>query len=102
MRFVEARAVSFKRQPMLGSVAKPAIRVAASLAALACLQWGTAQAYATWCAPPGLSGLVTSLFTTGSPVCSGLGAVQLHLTHHFATLCVVVVGVAGSLFQSKL
>lgn len=52
------------------------IRVVASMFAFVAASWLCAQMYTTYCAPPGLRGLFTSIFTTSSPMCDALHHMQ--------------------------
>lgn len=55
------------------------------------LAWSTARFYSSNCAPAGISGLISSLFTMGSPVC--IGAWFSHATFVVAYITAFIVAV---------
>ena len=47
--------------------------------------WVLVHTYATYCAPPGIQGLLLTWFTTGSPVCQFLNHLQVALGNNFVS-----------------
>ena len=53
---------------------------------LASAHWALIRAYANYCAPPGLNGLIYTWFSTGSPVCQFVNHLQVGLANNFVTI----------------
>jgi hypothetical protein len=53
---------------------------------LASGHWFLIRAYANYCAPPGLNGLIYTWFSTGSPVCQFVNHLQVGLANNFVTI----------------
>ena len=73
---------------------------------LASGHWILIRSYATYCAPPGLGGLVYTWFSTGSPVCQFINHLQVGLANNFvgiwaAAAAAMVLWVASRLTSAK-
>ena len=53
---------------------------------LASSHWLLIRSYATYCAPPGVAGLVYTWFSTGSPVCQFINHLQVGLANNFVAI----------------
>jgi len=73
---------------------------------LASGHWILIRSYATYCAPPGLGGLVYTWFSTGSPVCQFINHLQVGLANNFvgiwaAAAAAMVLWIASRLTSAK-
>ena len=73
---------------------------------LASSHWILIRSYATYCAPPGVYGLVYTWFSTGSPVCQFINHLQVGLANNFvgiwgAAAAAMVLWVASQLTGAK-
>ena len=73
---------------------------------LASSHWFLVRGYATYCAPPSLSGLIYTWFSTGSPVCQFINHLQVGLANNFvaiwaAAAAAMVLWVASRLTSAK-
>lgn len=73
---------------------------------LASSHWILIRSYATYCAPPGVTGLIYTWFSTGSPVCQFINHLQVGLANNFvgiwaAAAAAMVLWVASRLTSAK-
>lgn len=53
---------------------------------LTILHWSLVQIYATYCAPPGIMGLIYTMFNTGSPICQCINNIQVGISDNFINI----------------
>ena len=73
---------------------------------LASSHWILIRTYSTYCAPAGLSGLIYTWFSTGSPVCQFINHLQVGLANNFvaiwaAAAAAMVLWIAARLSSGK-
>lgn len=73
---------------------------------LASGHWILIRMYASYCAPPGIYGLVYTWFSTGSPVCQFINHIQVGLANNFvgiwaAAAAGMVIWIAKCMTSSK-
>ena len=73
---------------------------------LASSHWFLIRSYAAYCAPPGVTGLIYTWFSTGSPVCQFINHLQVGLANNFvgiwaAAAAAMVLWIASRLTSAK-
>ncbi len=69
------------------------------------VHWGLVQLYNLWCAPLSVVGLITTLFTLGSPFCQFINYIQFELAKHYVGLwagaAVAIIAYVTTSFMKK-
>jgi hypothetical protein len=84
------------------SIKNPVILFCGIIFTTVMLHWSLVQWYSIYCAPPGITGLLQTFLTLGSPICHFVNLTQVELAKHYITIWIstaasIVVWVASKL-----